>query len=101
MHKRVIQLILLISLSFNIAHASIIASHDQCHQENANEYVQEQAGSQECNDLCDIHHFFHMSAIMTLTDTFNTLSLYSELPKTTLLSYHPPFKETENKPPIA
>ena len=100
MRRKLIQFLLLLSLSFNIAHASFIASHDHCHHEIASEYVLEQSGSQNCLDLCDLHHLFHMTAIITSTMTFVNTARYREVPSTELVTYHPTFKETENKPPI-
>jgi len=101
MRSKLIHLLLLITLAFNIAHASIIASHDDCHHEIASEYVLEQSDSQDCHDLCDIHHLFHMTAIITPTVTFVNTVLSREIPSAELVMYHPSFKETENKPPIA
>jgi len=101
MRSKLIHLLLLITLAFNIAHASIIASHDDCHHEIASEYVLEQSDSQDCHDLCDIHHLFHLNAIITTTISFINTVQFRETPKAELLTYHPPFKETENKPPIA
>ena len=101
MRSKLIHLLLLMALTFNIAHASIIASQDHCHHENAGEYVLEQSNSQECHDLCDIHHLFHLTAIITPMLSFFTATQFRETPDTELLAYHSPFKETENKPPIA
>lgn len=101
MRSKLIYLLLLTALTFNIAHASIIASQDHCDHESISEYVLEQSESQECHDLCDLHHLFHMTAIITEVLSFINTSPYSEVPNTKLLTYHPPFKYTENKPPIA
>ncbi len=100
MRSRFIQILLLLAMTFNIAHASIIASEDHCGHENVFEYVGEMSHSQDCNDLCDIHHLFHMTAIITPAFSFLTEVHETEQPNATLLSYNPPFKETENKPPI-
>jgi len=101
MHKKLIQFLLLLSIFFNIAHASIIASDDHCSHESISEYILEQSDSQECMDLCDLHHLFHLTAIITPSVTFINAAQYREVPNSKLLTYHPPFKETENKPPIA
>jgi hypothetical protein len=99
--KSFIQLLLLCSLFFNVAHASIIAVGDECHTESVHEYVLEQSTNSECGDLCDMHHLFHFMAIidtpmLAIENNFIQLKLTH---KTTL--YTPPFKETNIKPPIA
>jgi hypothetical protein len=86
---------------FNISHASIIASNDHCEHESVNEYIGEMTQSQECDDLCDIHHLFHVVAIITPVIIFPTDDHDKTQPDTTLLRYHPTFKETAKKPPIA
>jgi len=101
MRSKIIHLLLLMALTFNIAHASIIAVEDHCDHESVSEYVLEQSDSQQCNDLCDLHHLFHLTAIITPTISFLNATQFRETPKTELLTYHPLFKETENKPPIA
>jgi len=99
--KIFIQLLLLCSLFFNIAHASIIAVEDECHHESVHEYVLEQSETTECGDLCDIHHLFHFMAIIdtplvTTETNFNKTELTH---KST--HYTPPFQKTNIKPPIA
>ena len=101
MQRKLIHLLLLMALSFNIVHASIIASHDDCHHEIASEYVLEQSDNQNCHDLCDIHHLFHITAIITPVTAFLNAGQVKEIPSAELVMYHPSFKETENKPPIA
>ena len=101
MRLKLIHLVLLLALTFNIVHASIIAVEDHCAHESVNEYVSEQFESQECDDLCDIHHLFHFTAIIINTFCTTAVPKYTEQPVTALLNYHPPFKETQNKPPIA
>jgi len=101
MRSKLTHLLLLMALTFNIAHASIIASQDHCHHENVGEYGLEQADRPEWHGLCDIHHLFHLTAIITPILSFLPATQFRETPKTELLAYHSPFKETENKPPIA
>lgn len=101
MRSKLIHFLLLMALTFNIAHASIIASEDHCEHESISEYVLEQSSSQDCHDLCDIHHLFHMTAIITPLISFLDSMQFRETPKSELLTYHPPFHETENKPPIS
>ena len=101
MHHKAIKLLLLLALSFNIAHAAIIASHDHCSHATVSEYLQEIDHEDACDDLCHLHHLFHLSAILDdYTDLLPALT-HTPQPYTTLLGYHPPFKTTEQKPPIA
>ena len=99
--KNFIHFLLLFTLFFNIAHATIIAIEDNCHHESTHEYVAEQTQSTGCGDLCDIHHLFHFTAI--LDETLYTVEPLKAqilfIQKTTL--YTPPFKQTNIKPPIA
>ena len=101
MKTKLIYIVLLLAMTFNIAHASIIATEDHCEHESISEYVLEQFESQDCDDLCDIHHLFHMTAIITPEIILSLAPKYTEQPSCELLTYHPPFKRTEKKPPIA
>ena len=99
--KHIIHFLLLFSLFFNIAHATIIATEDTCQHETAYEYVSEQVHTTECGDLCELHHLFHFMAIITDTSIdFNT-PIIKELLTSKLTQYTPPFQETSIKPPIA
>ena len=86
---------------FNIAHASLIALNDHCEHESVSEYIGEMSQSQDCDDLCDIHHLFHLTAIVTPEIIVSLAPKHTEQPNSRLLTYHPPFKRTEQKPPIA
>ena len=101
MKSQLTYIVLLLALLFNITHASLIAIEDHCEHENISEYVSEQFESQDCDDLCDIHHLFHLNAIITPEVVIFIAPKYTEQPNTRLLTYHPPFKRTEKKPPIA
>ena len=96
-----VKLLLLLALFFNIAHASVIASEEHCVHESVSEYVQEMEQGTDCGDLCHFHHLFHFSAIITAAVEVIPTIQYAGQPDTELLAYHPPFRETENKPPIA
>lgn len=101
MNKKLVQLLLLLSLSFNIAHASIIAIEDDCPHETAHEYVMEQTQTSGCGDLCDMHHLFHWTAIITPAVSCVRTELHAEQLDTKELNYYPPFQKREKKPPIA
>ena len=100
MKSRMIKLLLLLSLFFNIAHASIIAVEDTCHHETVSEYVMEQTEAADCGDLCDMHHLFHFVAIITTPNIdFDTSVNSGQLTQKNRL-YTPPFEEISIKPPI-
>ena len=96
-----IHFLLLFSLFFNIAHATIIASKDTCQHESVHEYITEQSQATDCGDLCELHHLFHFMAIISNVqihfDAKHAKTLLTEKP--TL--YTPPFQQTSIKPPIA
>ena len=101
MKKKIIQLLLLCSLFFNITHASVIAMEDECHHESVHEYVLEQSDTAECGDLCDMHHLFHFMAIINISlvaieTNFNKTELTHKATR-----YIPPFQKINIKPPIA
>ncbi|MCD6212041.1 MAG: hypothetical protein J7J02_03570 [Sulfurovum sp.] len=100
MNIKLIKLFLLLSLFFNIAHASVIAMEDDCHHNTVAEYLMEENIADECGDLCDMDHLFHFIAILNTPDlTFDTLAYKAQPAQKTTL-YHPPFKENTTKPPI-
>jgi len=99
--KNFIHFLLLFTLFFNIAHATIIAIEDNCHHESTHEYVAEHTQSNDCGDLCDIHHLFHFSAILDETlYAIKPLKVQTRFTQKTT-RYTPPFKQTNIKPPIA
>ena len=74
-----VQIVLLLSLFFNIAHAFVIVSQEQCVHESPIEYVMEQSHSNDCGDVCDLHHFFHWSAIIMKIESLDTISSWQQL----------------------
>jgi len=98
--KNLIQFLLLFSLFFNIAHATVIALEDECHHESAHEYVAEQSNSTECGDLCDVHHLFHFIAILDnhLLNEDNISRQEAFIQKVTF--YVPPSPQRNIRPPI-
>lgn len=101
MKKRLVQLLLLLSLFFSIAHASVIAIEDDCHHETVHEYIMEQTQALDCGDLCDIHHVFHFMAILDTPHGDFNIKYYKLKLAHTLTYYTPPFQEINIKPPIA
>ena len=101
MKRQVTYFLLLFSLFFNIAHATIIATEDSCHHETAQAYVLEQTQASECGDVCELHHLFHFMAILEQPIVDLGAHYYK-----TILTYTNTFTiqntyETTIKPPIA
>jgi S-ribosylhomocysteine lyase LuxS involved in autoinducer biosynthesis len=100
----IIKLLLLLSLSFNITHAAFIAiedNHTGCHHDTVETFVMELSVSDECGDLCDMHHLFHFMAIIeTPLVTFDT-RIVDETPLVTKTLYDTSIQQTDTKPPIA
>ena len=101
MKKTFVTLLLLLSFFLNISHASIIANQEQCIQESTHEYLLEMDQSAECGDFCDMHHLFHLSAIIVPAIPFTPNVRYTDRPYSELLTYSPLHKKSESKPPIA
>jgi hypothetical protein len=101
-NMKIIQLLVLFSMFFNISHASLIALADDCeHAHETLTLVLDDSEHNDCDDLCDIHHLFHFMAILITPDTsFNHID-YKEVLSLKAIYYTPPFKQTTIKPPIA
>ena len=95
-----IQFLLLLSLSFNIVHASVIAIEDDCTHEVAVEFTLEQHHDTECEDLCDMHHLFHFMAIINSSDIVFYTPHYKSVLLHKATHYTAPYKRTTVKPPI-
>ena len=101
MKKRFIYILLLCSLFFNIAHATVIALEEECHHDSVSEYLLNTYVDDDCGDLCELHHMFHFMAILSTPDiTFDNLEP-REVQILQSTYYTPPFKQTNIKPPIA
>lgn len=99
-----IKFLLLFSLSFNIAHATIIAVADDCTDCQNNtvyDYVHATEVVVDPTDLCTMDHCFHFTAIISTSDIAFDDSLYSEQSTQKNTFYTPPSKRIHIKPPIA
>lgn len=100
MKKYIIQYLLFFSLSFNIAHDTILSTKAE-HSESVEHYVLEQSSASHCEDVCDLHHCFHFMAILEEASP----SLLCPQNKSNLQQHDtspiPPFKQSNIKPPIA
>ena len=97
---KIIKLLLLLSMFFNIVHASVIAMEDDCHHDTVTEYLMEQNIADDCGDLCDMDHLFHFIAILSTPNVNFDTSAHHIQPTQKIAFYHPPFKENTTKPPI-
>jgi hypothetical protein len=95
-----IKILLLLSLLFNITHASLIAMEDTCEHETITEYIMEQTIESECGDLCDMHHLFHFVAIISEQMVHIDTAKKHTLPLLKNTLYTPLFSEASIKPPI-
>lgn len=99
-----IQLFLLLSLCFNITHASVIAIADNCDEcENSSviSYVLEKVDTNTPSDLCTMHHLFHFMAIINHSNIIFDTTTQKDNFTEKLTRHTPPFQETSIKPPIA
>lgn len=68
--KNLLSLLLLLALGFSIVHEFVITHHEKSHQHcDVTEYVLEfskpVADMHDSGDLCESHHLFHVSFILT------------------------------------
>lgn len=99
MKKKLVQFLLLFSLFFNIAHATVIAFEDDCHHET--EYVLDTHLDDDCGDMCDTHHLFHFMAIINTPHINLNTTKHTEKLTLKATRHSPAFKKTSIKPPIA
>ncbi|WP_353662345.1 hypothetical protein [Hydrogenimonas sp. SS33] len=98
--KRIIQIVLLMALFVNAAHAYFIVAEEHCTHETVHEYVVEMEHGSQCGDLCDLHHMFHLQAIpVTPAVVLPRLSRQPELPEYKE-HYQPHLDEPSYRPPI-
>ncbi len=98
MKSKLIQILLLCAMTFNVLHASIMT--EACNHEAHITHVDKYSEVKVCGEFCDIHHLFHLSAIIAPFSPFITLDCGSLQPDTKHLGFHPLFYENAHKPPI-
>ncbi len=98
MKSKFVQILLLCAMTFNILHASIMT--EACSHESHIVDVEKQSNSNICGESCDMHHLFHLSAIITAFSAFVLLNLATLQPDSKHLGFHPLFYENAHKPPI-
>ncbi|WP_187646895.1 hypothetical protein [Nitrosophilus labii] len=99
MKKRVLLILLLCSMFFNVSHAIVFNVADHCEHTEVKEFVLETQKSNNCGDICDFHHILHQSVI---PNTFS--AIFFELKFSKKISYfqkiyQPPFLKPSYKPP--
>ncbi|QOP44792.1 hypothetical protein [Sulfurimonas paralvinellae] len=101
MKNRLLTLFLLLSMSFNIAHAYVIEVLDT-HSCHVSEYVHDLNDNSETsdNDICHMHHFFHIAII--LPEIINELSDkgFTQKPSSNTKTYEYNSYDNFLKPPI-
>jgi len=104
MKHPLVQFLLLLSLFFNVAHASIIAVEDKahgCHHQSVSAYLMEQSHSDACGDLCDLHPLFHFVAIVVTHDVTMAIPTPLKVAPATQPALYPTVNQESFKPPIA
>lgn len=98
---KIIKIILIMSLFFNIAHDAVIALSEQHVNESISEYILEQQQGSECGNAGESHHLFHFCAIHT-ESPFNLQRLLQSsmiVSETSTFEYF--LRDKQIKPPIA
>ncbi len=99
-----VKLLLLLSLSFNITHATFIAvedDHTQCHHDTIVSIVAKQSADTECGNLCELHHLFHFMAIVDTPLLSIDTPIEMETPESIKTFYPFSVLRQDIKPPIA
>jgi len=101
MKNRLLTLFLLFSISFNIVHAYVIEALDT-HPCQVNEYIQEfhDENNIPADDICHLHHFFHIAFILPEIDEIQTHEHLTTKPSTKAKHYKYNSYKNFLKPPI-
>jgi len=100
MRKKLIRMLLLMSMLFNIAHASILSIENHCTHNQLSNYIAEQDHATDCGDLCDLHHLFHFAAVVDTPIQLSKLTFKKEKYTTQSHPYQSPLRDSDIKPPI-
>ena len=105
MKNRLLTFLLLLSMSFNIAHAYVIEALDT-HSCHVSEYVHDindnlKNDTAEDDDICHIHHFFHIAFILPEINSELLHEVFTLKPYSNTKTYE--FNSYDNflKPPIS
>lgn len=101
--QKLLTVVLLMAISFNVLHAFTISFLDEDHC-SVSEYVQEieQASEHDLKgDICDIHHNFHLLYILPESSTIATHQQIITTEPSRAERYASQLQDTIIKPPIA
>lgn len=101
MKTRFIQIILIMSLFFNIAHDAVIAVHEHDVSESISEYILEQQQSSDCGNMGESHHLFHLAAILSSNQLDLHLLYQSGMIGFKSSTYQNSLLDRQIRPPIA
>ncbi len=101
MKNRLLTLFLLFSINFNISHAYVIEALDT-HPCQVGEYVHEfhDNNNIEADDICNIHHLFHIAFILPETDISIVHEHFTTRPSTEIKQHKYNSHKNFLKPPI-
>ncbi|BBG65320.1 hypothetical protein NNO_0617 [Hydrogenimonas sp.] len=101
MCNRAVSILLLFSLFTNVVHAAIIYSFKSCEHETVCEYVLEMEQVNDCGDLCEKHHMFHLSAIPASFAMYIPSLAKRDVIDYLNKDYLPPLNDRTYRPPIS
>ena len=106
--NKLINLLLLVVMSFSIAHGVVLDTHNEESHCSVQEYVaefsapihQDEAQHEHENDSCDSHYMFHVSFL--LPDTFSLFEMNEEVfvTQTQPSTNHYSYNKNSFRPPI-
>ena len=100
MKSKLVQILLLCVMTFNLLHASIITEPEVCQHDCHYTQHEKQNDFYTCNTCVDLHHLFHLSAVLASSTALVPLFFASLKPDANHLGFHPLFYEIAHKPPI-
>jgi len=102
----IINLLILISISFSIAHGVVLNPHKDNNHCSIKEFVVEFSkpinhNKDENNkDLCDSHFMLHISFILPINFSLNFIQIVKNIPKSNPLIYNYLYLDNNFRPPI-
>lgn len=100
MKAMVIQVLLILSLSFNIAHDAFIAINEHSVCEHISEHISEQTESSEYGNIGDFHYLFHLTAILSPLHLIPPSVFQTEPIRFNRTVHTTLFEDKQVKPPI-
>lgn len=100
MQSKIIFVVLLM-LSFNIVHDSIMPFFEKHEHTDIVHHLSDSASAQECTDFDMVDSMLHFMAIITPSKNMQIQFSNKESIPHLLIQYTPPLQESTYKPPIA